>query len=38
VDEARAIAARMGLAFEHRLTGYGTLETSLKAQVISWVH
>lgn len=38
VNEARAIATRMGLAFEHRLTGYGTLETGLKAQVISWVH
>ncbi len=29
VDEARAIAARMGLDFEYRETGYGELATSL---------
>ncbi len=29
----RAIAARMGLDFEYRLTGYGTLGTSLTAAV-----
>jgi hypothetical protein len=34
VEEARAIAARMGLAFETRATGYGTLETALKAAVV----
>ncbi len=31
--EARVIAERMGLAFEYRLTGYGTLATSLAATV-----
>ncbi len=31
--EARAIAGRMGLAFEYRFTGYGTLATSLVAAV-----
>jgi hypothetical protein len=31
VDAAHAIAERMGLAFETRATGYGTLETALKA-------
>lgn len=30
-NEARAIAARMGLAFECRSTGYGTLGTSVTA-------
>ncbi len=30
---ARAIAARMGLAFEYRPTGYGTLATSLESAV-----
>jgi Protein of unknown function (DUF1638) len=29
--QARAIAARLGLQFEHRYTGYGALETSLGA-------
>ena len=33
VDQAKAVAKRMGLAFEYRETGYGTLETSLKAAV-----
>jgi hypothetical protein len=33
IDEARAIAERMGLAFETRATGYGTLETALRAAV-----
>lgn len=33
VDAARAIAARMGLAFESRVTGYGDLETTLKSAV-----
>jgi hypothetical protein len=32
-DEARAIAARMGLEFEYRRTGYGTLQTQLAAAV-----
>ena len=31
--DARAIAERMGLAFEYRFTGYGTLATSLGAAV-----
>ena len=41
-DAARAIAARMGLAFEYRRTGYGTLQTQLSAavgrneEVVSW--
>ena len=30
VDEARAIATRMGLAFEYRETGYGTLGKTLE--------
>jgi hypothetical protein len=30
---ARAIAVRMGLAFEYRATGYGTLETSMRGAV-----
>jgi hypothetical protein len=29
IDRARAIAERMGLEFEHRDTGYGTLESTL---------
>ena len=29
LEKAQACAARMGLAFEHRHTGYGDLETSL---------
>ena len=33
VEEARAVAARMGLAFESRITGYGTLGTALGAAV-----
>jgi Protein of unknown function (DUF1638) len=33
IEEARAIAERMGLAFETRATGYGALETSLKTAV-----
>jgi hypothetical protein len=33
VDQARGIAARMGLEFDSRHTGYGTLETSLVAAV-----
>lgn len=32
-EQARAIAARMGLEFEYRDTGYGTLETALVAAV-----
>jgi hypothetical protein len=41
-DAARAIAARMGLSFEFRRTGYGTLQTQLDSAVgrneetISW--
>ena len=31
IDEGRAIAARMGLVYEYRATGYGTLETSLRS-------
>jgi predicted ATPase len=31
---ARAIAVRMGLAFELRTTGYGTLETRLREAVV----
>ena len=30
---ARAIAVRMGLAFEYRATGYGALETSMRGAV-----
>src|SRR6202789_3522842 len=33
VDQAKAVAKRMGLAFEYRETGYGTLETSLNSAV-----
>ena len=33
VDEARAIAARMGLDFEFKQTGYGTLQSTLTAAV-----
>ncbi|GAC1301133.1 MAG: DUF1638 domain-containing protein [Steroidobacteraceae bacterium] len=41
-EEARAIAARMGLQFEYRQTGYGTLQTSLTAavkgeEIVTWV-
>ncbi len=42
-QEARAIAERMGLAFEYRHTGYGALGSSLSAAVrrneekVSWV-
>jgi Protein of unknown function (DUF1638) len=32
-EQAQAIAARMGLAFEYRQTGYGTLGTSLAGAV-----
>jgi hypothetical protein len=32
-DRARSIALRMGLAFEYRATGYGSLETSLRRTV-----
>jgi hypothetical protein len=31
IEEGRAIAVRMGLEFEFRNTGYGTLETALKS-------
>jgi Protein of unknown function (DUF1638) len=40
--DARKIAQRMGLQFEHRQTGYGTLETTLAAavsrneEVVAW--
>jgi hypothetical protein len=33
IEEARAIADRMGLTFESRATGYGALETALNAAV-----
>jgi hypothetical protein len=33
IEDARAIAGRMGLEFEYRFTGYGTLATSLNAAV-----
>jgi hypothetical protein len=42
-EQARAIAARMGLEFEIRQTGYGTLETTLvvavnrSEKVVAWV-
>jgi hypothetical protein len=32
-EDARAIAVRMGLSFESRATGYGTLETALTSAV-----
>jgi hypothetical protein len=32
-SHARAIAERMGLAFEYRATGYGSLETSMRGAV-----
>ena len=35
-EQARAIAARMGLQFEIRQTGYGTLETALE-KAVAWV-
>jgi Protein of unknown function (DUF1638) len=31
IEEGRAIAARMGLAYEYRATGYGALATSLES-------
>ncbi|MDE1922349.1 MAG: DUF1638 domain-containing protein [Gammaproteobacteria bacterium] len=43
-QDAQAIAARMGLQFEYRRTGYGTLATSLtdavarNDEVVTWVH
>jgi len=43
IDRARAIASRMGLVFEYRETGYGTLATSLGGAVardegaVTWV-
>jgi hypothetical protein len=33
IERASAIAARMGLSFESRATGYGTLETALSSAV-----
>jgi hypothetical protein len=33
LEQARGIAARMGLEFEHRHTGYGTLESALVSAV-----
>jgi hypothetical protein len=33
IEEGRAIAARMGLEYEYRATGYGMLETALKSAV-----
>jgi hypothetical protein len=42
VDRAKAAASRLGLAFDHRPTGYGALETSLRsavghdAQAVTW--
>jgi hypothetical protein len=33
IEEGREIARRMGLQFEYRNTGYGTLETALQAAV-----
>jgi len=42
VEQARAIAARMGWDFEHRHTGYGNLGSSLRAaaqrheQAVAW--
>ena len=33
VDQAKAVADRMGLGFEYRETGYGNLETALKSAV-----
>ena len=33
LDEARAVAARMGLEFEYRKTGFGTLASSLESAV-----
>lgn len=32
IEKARDCAARLGLAFEHRVTGYGDLETALRRQ------
>ena len=38
IEEGRAIAERMGLVFEYRETGYGTLESALHqaAEAIVW--
>ena len=36
-EQARKIAARMGLEFEYRHTGYGTLNTALGAAVARYV-
>jgi hypothetical protein len=33
VEESRAIAGRMGLAFEHHTTGYGDLASGLRTAV-----
>ena len=33
INDARAISVRMGLSFESRATGYGTLETALSSAV-----
>ena len=33
IRAAQAAAARLGLAFEHRITGYGGLETTLRATI-----
>ena len=33
MDQAKAVADRMGLAFEYHETGYGNLQTSLKSAV-----
>jgi Protein of unknown function (DUF1638) len=35
IEAARAVSVRMGLSFEWRATGYGTLETALSAAVAS---
>jgi hypothetical protein len=35
IDAARSAAARLGLEFEYRVTGYGDLERSLRANVVS---
>jgi hypothetical protein len=43
IEEAIAIAARLNLSFEYRLTGYGDLQSGLAAfvadeQVVTWRH
>jgi Protein of unknown function (DUF1638) len=42
LEQAQAIALRMGLEFEYRHTGYGTLESTLTAAVrtdaVAWRH